>query len=73
MEHAVLRWRPVAKEATLWQSVLPIRMGTHDDWVATVAFGAEDVDAQDRAVADGHLDVALEVDARRWGCDLDRR
>jgi hypothetical protein len=46
-------------------------MGAHDDGVATVVFGAEDVDAQDRTVADSNLDVVLEADARRRGRDLD--
>jgi hypothetical protein len=47
-------------------------MGAHHDGVATVSFGAEDVDAQDRTVADCNLDIVLEEDARRRGCYLDR-
>ena len=47
-------------------------MGAHDYGVATVALGAEDVDPQDRAVADGHLGIVLEADTRRRGRDLDR-
>jgi hypothetical protein len=47
-------------------------MGAHDDGVAAVVFGAEDVDAQGRTVADGYLDVVLEADAQRRGGDLDR-
>jgi hypothetical protein len=47
-------------------------MGAHDDGVAAVSFGTEDVDAQDRTVADCNLDVVLEADAGRRGCDLDR-
>jgi hypothetical protein len=37
-------------------------MGAQDYGVPTVAFGAEDVDAQDRTVANGYLDVVLEAD-----------
>jgi hypothetical protein len=58
--------------ATLRQPVLPIRVGAQDDGVAAVALGAEDVDAQDRTVANGHLDVPLEAYIRRWRHDLDR-
>jgi hypothetical protein len=47
-------------------------MGAQYYGVATVSFGTEDVDAQDRAVADCDLDVVLEADVRRRGCDLDR-
>jgi hypothetical protein len=71
-DHAVLGRGPVAQEAALEQVILPVRVSAHDDGVATATFRTEDVDAQDRAVADGHLDVVLEADARRRGRDLDR-
>src|SRR4028118_411435 len=68
----VLRWRPVAKAATLGQVVLSVGMGAQDDGVATLHFGAEDVDTQDSAVTDGHLDIVLETDSGRRGRDLHR-
>src|ERR671913_228363 len=56
-----MRYWEGSRRGCAWQIALPLRLNAHDNEVGSVALGAKDVGAQDRAAANGHLHVVLEA------------